>query len=450
MPGTTRTLYAAYAALGFAWLLVGAPSPAGASNHWSEAPIPGTSETALVLGRDLDGDGDPDEITIRLEVIEVRDEVYPGEFVTFWVFAPEGRGMIPVARVPSPTIRVEEGDRVRIIFNNTHYFPHTIHLHGTIHPNSMDGVPDITQPAVKPGESFTYEFVAKHPGTFFYHCHVQPDVHVLMGLAGMLIIEPNRPNNIFTHVVPGAGRMPDLAKATVEEGYDREYSLVYMDIDARLNRIPAAYKDPREIEMRMHRDYDSTQRRPNIFLLNGRSFPFTLRDTPIEVKAGERVKLRILNAGARPMKLHTHGHHPTLTHLDGYAVPPGMRYTRDVFDLGAAQRIDLELRPGNDDRYASGPGVWIMHDHTEHTVTNKGISPGGDITAIVYDGFMGDDGLPKTATSLERFFDPEYYRGKVPVFDPAIFNTTREEYEYGWPEEEPEGGKFTYPVRDAK
>ncbi|MCZ6607851.1 MAG: multicopper oxidase domain-containing protein, partial [Alphaproteobacteria bacterium] len=227
MPGTTHTLYTAYAALALAWLLAGAPSPAGASDHWSEAPIPGTSETALVLGRDLDGDGDPDEITIRLEVIEVRDEVYPGEFVTFWVFAPEGKGMIPVARVPSPTIRVEEGDRVRIILGNTHYFPHTIHLHGTIHPNSMDGVPDITQPAVKPGESFTYEFVAKQPGTFFYHCHVQPDVHVLMGLAGMLIIEPNRPNNIFTHLVPGAGRMPDLAKATVEDGYDREYSLVY-------------------------------------------------------------------------------------------------------------------------------------------------------------------------------------------------------------------------------
>ncbi|MFQ5765951.1 MAG: multicopper oxidase domain-containing protein, partial [Rhodospirillales bacterium] len=314
----------------------------------------------------------------------------------------------------------------------------------------MDGVPDITQPAVKPGESFTYEFVAKHPGTFFYHCHVQPDVHVPMGLAGMIVIEPNRPKNIFTHLVPGAGQMPDLAKATVEEGYDREYSLVYMDIDARLNRIPAAYKDPREIEKRMHREYDSTQRQPNIFLLNGRSFPFTLRDTPIKVKAGGRVKLRILNAGERPIMLHTHGHHPILTHLDGYPVPAGMRVTRDVFTIGAAQRIDLELRPGNDDRYASGPGVWIMHDHTEHTVTNKGISPGGDITTIVYDGFMGKDGLPKTATSLKRFFDPEYYRGKVPVFDPAIFNTTREEYEYGWPEEKPEGGKFTYPVRDPK
>ncbi|MFQ5987151.1 MAG: multicopper oxidase family protein [Thermoplasmata archaeon] len=438
------------AALAMAWLVAACPVPGYAAQHWQEARIPGTSERALTLGRDLDGDGDPDEVDIRLEVIEVAEEVYPGEFVTFWVFAPEGKGMTPVARVPSPTIRVEEGDRVRITLLNTHYFPHTIHLHGTIHPNAMDGVPDITQKAVKPGDRFIYEFTAKNPGTHFYHCHVQPDVHVLMGLVGMLIIEPNRPNNNFSHLVPGAGRIPDLSKAAMEEGYDREYSLVYMDIDARLNRIPAAYKDPREIEKRMHREYDSTQRRANIFLLNGRSFPFTLRDTPIEVKSGERVKLRILNAGARALMLHTHGHHPTLTHLDGYAVPAGMRYTRDVFTIGAAQRMDLELRPGNDNFYASGPGVWIMHDHTEQTVTNKGISPGGDITAIVYEGFMGKDGLPKVATSLDRFFDPEYYRGNVPVFDPGIFHTTREDYEYGWPEEEPKGGKFAYPVREAR
>ncbi len=433
-------------ALGLAFATA-VPAVAKAQTAEPDARIPGVSERALELGRDLDGDGDADEITIRLEVIEVTEEVYPGEYVKFWVFAPTGQGMTSVARAPSPTIRVEEGDRVRIILQNTHYFPHTIHLHGTIHPNNMDGVPDITQAAVMPGKEFVYEFTAKNPGTFFYHCHVQPDVHVLMGLVGMLIIEPNRPNNRFTHLVIGAGRMPDLSVSIEEEGYDSEYSLVYMDIDARLNRIPAAYSDPREIEKRMHREYDSTQRQPNIFLLNGRAFPFTLRDTPIEVKSGERVKLRILNAGARPMKLHIHGHHPTLTHLDGYALPNSARTTRDVFDIGAAQRIDLELRPGSDDFYASGPGVWIMHDHTEHTVTNKGISPGGDITVIVYAGFMGDDGLPKVATSLERFFDPEYYLGHIPVFDPAIFNTTREEYEYGWPEDAPVGGAFDYPVR---
>ena len=93
------------AALGFASVIAASSFVANADTHWAEPRIPGTSEQALVLGRDLDGDGDPDEITIRLEVIEVTEEVYPGEFVKFWVFAPEGRGMTPVARAPSPTIR---------------------------------------------------------------------------------------------------------------------------------------------------------------------------------------------------------------------------------------------------------------------------------------------------------------------------------------------------------
>jgi len=422
---------------------------AGAQSTWVEPNVVGASENAVTLGRDLDGDGDTDEVDIRLEVIEIEEEVYPGQFVTFWVFAPEGEGMISPARAPSPTIRVEVGDRVRITLHNTHYFPHTIHLHGTIHPNAMDGVPDITQPAVAPGEAFTYDFVAKNPGTHFYHCHVQPDVHVLMGLVGMLIIEPNRPQNNFSHLVPGAGRIHDLSRAAMEH-YDLEYSLVYMDIDDRLNRIPAIYRDPREIEKRMHREYDSTRRVPNIFLLNGRSFPFTLRDTPVRVKSGERVKLRILNAGARTMHLHTHGHHPTQTHLDGYAVPEAMRLTRDVFTIGAAQRIDLELKPGDDNYFASGPGTWIMHDHTEQATTNKGINPGGDITAIVYEEFWDEGtGLPRVATGLDRFFDPEYYRGKVPVFDPAIFHTTREDYDYGWAEVDVAEGEPAYPVRET-
>ncbi|HTC23820.1 MAG TPA: multicopper oxidase domain-containing protein, partial [Gemmatimonadales bacterium] len=420
------------------------------TGRWQEPPIPCASERAVTLGRDLDGDGDPDEIDIHLEVDEIQEEVYPGQFETFWVFAPEGKGMCSPARVPSPTIRVEVGDHVRIHLHNTHYLPHTIHFHGTIHPNAMDGVPDFTQAPVRPGETFTYEFVARQPGTFWYHCHVQTDVHVLMGLAGMFIVEPNRPRNNFRHLIVGAGRISDLAKAEIEEGYGREYSLVYMDIDDRLNQIPASNTNPAEVERRMHRDYDTTQRRPNIFLLNGRSFPFTLRDTPIDVRPGERVKLRVLNAGARTIALHTHGHHPIITALDGYPIPPAQRVARDVFTLLPAQRVDLELRPGNDGRYASGPGVWLVHDHTEQAVTNNGINPGGDLTAIVYEGFRAADGLPRVATSLKRFFDPNYYRGKIPVFDPSIFHAQAATTDPPAADPRPDagaGGEAPYPTR---
>jgi FtsP/CotA-like multicopper oxidase with cupredoxin domain len=413
-------------------------------------PIPGADENAVQLIRDVDGDGDPDEIHFFLEVVEIQEEVYPGEFVTFWVFAPVGTAMTSPARLPSPTLRVETGDVVEITLYNTHYLPHTIHLHGTSQANNMDGVPHMTQDEVRPGQQFTYRFTAGQPGTFWYHCHVQDQIHPSMGLAGMLVIEPDRPYNNFAHLVPGAGRITSMSKATREE-YDNEYSLVYMDIDDRLHRIPAAYSDPREIEKRMHRDYDVTQRTSNIFLVNGRSFPFTLRDSPILVKPDQRTRLRVLNVGPRTVYLHTHGHHPTLTHLDGYPVPKNAQITRDVFDVGPAQRVDLTLQSGSDGYYASGPGVWLVHDHAQPAATNKGINPGGDHTAIVYDGFMGDDGLPRDPAghhgSHSPFFDPDYYRGKIPVFDPSIFGTTRQNYERGLPTTPPAGGPFTYPQR---
>ena len=199
-------------------------------------------------------------------------------------------------------------------------------------------------------------------------------------------------------------------------------------------RRRARQSDPRRYE---HDEYPANERLPESL---SEYFPFTLRDTPIKVKPNERIKLRVLNAGARTVSLHTHGHHPILTHVDGYPVPEAARLTRDVFTIGPAQRIDLELRTTQDNFYASGPGVWIMHDHTEQAVTNKGISPGGDITAIVYEKFMGKDGLPKTAVSLKRFFDPNYYQGKIPVFDPAIFNTTLADYEKGWAKPRRKGG----------
>ena len=413
-------------------------------------PIPGADQNAVQLIRDIDGDGDPDELHFFLEVVEIQEEVYPGEFVTFWVFAPMGTAMTSPARLPSPTLRVETGDIVEITLYNTHYLPHTIHLHGTSQANNMDGVPHMTQDEVPPGGQFTYRFTAGQPGTFWYHCHVQDQIHPSMGLAGMLIIEPERPYNNFAHLVPGAGRIASMSKATREE-YDNEYSLVYMDIDDRLNRIPAAYSDPREVEKRMHRDYDVTQRASNIFLVNGRSFPFTLRDSPILVKPDQRTRLRVLNVGPRTVYLHTHGHHPTLTDLDGYPVPKDARITRDVFDIGPAQRVDLALRTGSDGFYSSGPGVWLMHDHAQPAATNKGINPGGDHTAIVYDGFMGEDGLPLDPNghpgSHAAFFNPDYYKGRIPVFDPSIFGTTPQNYERGFPTTPPAGGAFTYPQR---
>jgi manganese oxidase len=404
--------------------------------------VPGADDAAVSVLDRPDGTRD---VTIQLEVIEVQQEVYPGKWLLFWVYAPLGGAMTSPARLPSPTIRVQEGDHVKIVLYNTHYFPHTIHFHGVKVPFEMDGAPSFSQVEVAPGHKFVYQFVAKNPGTYWYHCHVNPSVHMLMGMSGMFIIEPKRADNHFAPVILGAGRISPMAKATAES-YQGEYALVYQDVDERLNRIALAYTDAREVEMRMHRDYDSSQRKPDIFLLNGYSMPYSLLNTPILVKSDEVTKLRILNIGGDPIYFHTHGHHPVLTDVDGDPLTPAQQYSRDTFEVGPSQRIDLALHTGDDGRYADGPGVWMVHDHSPAAENNAGID-GGAMTAIVYDGFMGANGLPKTAASLAPMFSPDMYTGMMPTFDPKLFGTDASHYNQGWPATAPVGGAFDYPKR---
>ena len=376
---------------------------------------------AVVLGKDLDGDNDPDEITICLQILEITQEIAPGIVEPFWVFAPDLGGMTPLARLPGPTLRVEQGDHVRIVVKNTHYFPHTLHLHGVVKPNAMDGVPDVTQPAIQPGESFTYEFIAQNPGTQWYHCHVQTPLHLMMGLYGMFIIEPNRPQNFVTPIVMGS-RMPDLSVSNQEAGYAAEYVLIYQDIDPDLNQpLWDQSLSMAQLEKRIHRDYNITQRTPRYFVLNGRSFPYTLLDTPLEVRPDEKVRFRILNAGSKPVSLHLHGHHAQIIALDGVSVPQAQRVTRDTFTLTAAQRVDLMLDTHADGLHASGPGVWLFHDHTEEAVSTDGINPGGNIDFITYESFIDEYGMPKTTSDLSVYFSPSYYRGVDPVFKDPLF-----------------------------
>ena len=403
------------------------------------APIPGADDSAVELSSNPGGTR---TVRIRLEIDEIEEEVYPGKFLTFWVFAPLGKAHGTAARLPSPTIRVEQGDHVELTLFNTHYLPHTIHFHGMSQPSEIDGVPDVSQKAVAPGEAFTYEFIAKAPGTFWYHCHVDEDRHVPLGLAGMFIVEPKRPDNHFAHLIVGAGRIYSMSIAT-RETFQSEYSLVYMDVDDRLNRIVATSPTPIDVAKGVE-SYDATQRIPNIFLLNGRAFPYTMRDTPILVKPDEVTKLRVLNVGDHMVALHTHGHHPTLTDLDGVPVPPAAQVRRDTFDIGPGQRVDLALRTVNDGISASGPGIWMMHDHTLAASTNRGVWPGGNHTMIVYDQSPADGGMTQMHGS--QHLDASYYRSPPPLFDPKLFHTTAKAYAE-WENAAPVDGPLAFPHR---
>lgn len=404
----------------------------------------GLAPDAVEKGADLDGDGDPDEIHIRLEVVELNGgspetadpvtqfAIAPGIKPGFWVFAPKTVGMSTVnfestqareeLRPPSPALRVEQGDRVRITLENSHYMPHTLHLHGTDHGfvdvsgEGNDGVPIASELPVMPGQARTYELTPREAGTKFYHCHVQPQVHIMMGLQGLFVIEENRPNNWLQTLNIGAGevRVPSVA---VRETHDREFDLHYTDVDAELNRRIQGENDVRLITRSMHRDYDATDAVSDYFMLNGRSFPYTFRESLVTVGPDERVKLRVVNGGRDGIALHTHGHSVTITHRDGIGVAPGMETTRDVVWLAPAQRLDLDLGTTNDGRGAYGPGIWLFHDHGSRMTTTDGIAPGGHISAIVYPEYLGEDGWPRTAgVSWDPYFTQAYYRRDWPVW----------------------------------
>ena len=402
------------------------------------------STDAVIKKNDIDGDGDPDEIHIKLEVVELNGyspdtpdaitsfDIAPGIQPGYWVFAPKTRGMATenfisnkahdLLRLPSPTIRVEQGDKVTITLENTHYFPHTIHLHGVDHPYTKkngegnDGVPQTSGPLVMPGESFSYEIQPRHAGTMAYHCHVQTGAHVLMGLIGMFVIEENRPNNWVQTFNVGAGhvRHPSVA---IKEEFDREYDLHYLDTDSELHDILRVSNDVREIARTMNRQYKLSERRADYFLLNGRSFPYTLRESIVVTAPDEKVKLRIINAGANTIALHTHGHKPTITHYDGVLVNELAQITRDVIMIGPAQRVDLKLDTHNDGLHSYGEGIWLYHDHSELGITTNNMMPGGNIASIVYESLLSRDGRPKAqGVDLSPYFTPEYYERKLPVW----------------------------------
>ncbi|MGZ8153112.1 MAG: multicopper oxidase domain-containing protein, partial [Methylovulum sp.] len=221
---------------------------------------------AITMSDDVDGDGDPDKIIIKLEVVElnghspdIKDpittfDIAPGIQPTFWVFAPKTRDMSTLSlyepqansllRAPSPVIRVEQDDVIWIVLENTHYLPHSIHLHGIDHPfmdhtgGGNDGVGQTSNMDTMPGQSKTYVIKPRQPGTMYYHCHVQPHTHIPMGLQGIFVVEENRPNNWVQTLNVGAGQVRHPSVAVLEK-YAREYDLHYQSADKELHEVVA-------------------------------------------------------------------------------------------------------------------------------------------------------------------------------------------------------------------
>jgi len=239
----------------------------------------------------------------------VQWEVAPGELVEAYTY----NGM-----VPGPLLRVTEGDRMRINLKNELPEPTVLHLHGPRLPNSMDGVPDVTQPVVKPGESFSYELEVHPAGTFMYHTHHNSAIQEAKGLYGILQVDPK-------------GFTPT---------YDREYFQVLSEMSG-------------------------------FYVINGKSFPST---EPIEAKVGETVRIHLVNLGQMVHPMHSHGYATRIVATDGYPVE-GPQLIKDTVSIGPGERYDLEFKADN-------PGAWVYHCHILTHVQNKGVEPGGMISVI--------------------------------------------------------------------
>jgi FtsP/CotA-like multicopper oxidase with cupredoxin domain len=207
--------------------------------------------------------------------------------------------------VPGPEIRVRQGERLRITLDNALPDETTLHCHGIRLPNAMDGVPHLTQHPIAPGGSFVYEFDVPDAGTYWYHPHVRSDEQVGRGLAGALIVEEREPIRV-----------------------DRE--AVWVLADFRLERDAQIAQDFRN----MH-DMSHNGRVGNTVTINGR-----VPDT-FAVRAGERVRVRLINAAsARMFGLTFSDHRPVVIALDGHGVEPHEPADGRVV-LAPGMRIDL-------------------------------------------------------------------------------------------------------------
>lgn len=269
--------------------------------------------------------------------------------------------------VPGPTLRVKQGDKVIVEFSNNHFHPHTIHWHGQFVDWQSDGAPGTNQDSVESAGAFRYEFIAKRAGTLWYHCHVDTQTHVMQGLYGMIIIEPQD-------------------KTYEPKGIDREYNIVLSTMNrgmveahgARHNHPLGCASGFPDCENPV-----SDAGKPDVFLLNGHSYPFTMEqaESLIVVKPGERVRLRVLNAGETVETLHPHGHDMQVIAKDGNPLSKSSRYWVDTLTIAPAERYDVVI-------VADNPGPWMIHTHVASHETNCGKAPGGMHTMLVYEEYL--------------------------------------------------------------
>lgn len=280
-------------------------------------------------------------------------------------------------RVNGTVIEAVEGERVRIYATNRLAISTSVHWHGFNLPNGMDGVGALTQPFIKPGETFKYEFTLRQYGTQMFHAHHDEMTQMGMGLIGNFIIHPRNPAPEY-HV-------------------DRDFSLMISEWD-----IPAGSSRPNTLEMS---DF-------NILTLNGKVFPST---APLVCRIGDKVRIRFGNLGAmdhHPM--HMHGHHFRVTATDGEDIPLSAQWPETTVLVAVGQSRNVEF-------IADAPGDWPLHCHMTHHIMNQMGHGFPNMVGIQKDGL--DEKLRPLLPSYMTMGDTGMDMGKMAEVMPYPRNT---------------------------
>ncbi|HME05875.1 MAG TPA: copper oxidase [Bryobacteraceae bacterium] len=254
----------------------------------------------------------------------VKQTIVPGRAFDLWGFN---------GSAPGPTIQATEGERIRIVFENHLPEPTAIHWHGLELPIEMDGVPGIGQKPIMPGERFVYEFPLQQNGTFFYHSHMA--MQEMVGMLGGFIIHPKNP---YT---------PRL---------DKDYLFALQEYAVLPNST---------IPNSMNMEF-------NWLTLNGKAGPAC---TPLIVKEGERVRIRIVNLGMDHHPIHLHGFTFWETGREGARQPEAIWPRGNTTLVGVAQARDIEF-------VANRGGDWMLHCHLPHHMMNGMSSNVGPMTRL--------------------------------------------------------------------
>jgi FtsP/CotA-like multicopper oxidase with cupredoxin domain len=270
--------------------------------------LPMATPDVAELGHEMDGGVKVFHLTAE----PVKKKIAPFKTIDAWGYN---------GSCPGPTIQVQQGDRVRVMFENRLPESTSLHWHGLELPIEQDGVPYISQKPVAPGEKYVYQFTVLQEGTFFYHAHSA--MQEMTGLIGFFVAHPERDYK------PHA---------------DHDYGLILQEWAVLpSNTVP-----------------NTASMEFNWLTFNGVAAPMT---TPLLARLGSRVRLRILNLGMDHHPIHLHGHQFVLTGTEGGRAPESTWYPMNTVLVGVAQARVVEFE-------AKYPGAWMIHCHLPHHMMN--------------------------------------------------------------------------------